>query len=59
MQTVRRLYLYLMAGIGLAVRSVWPGQLLAWCWTGPARSAARSSQVRSADVRDRLSLACR
>jgi hypothetical protein len=57
MPTVRRLYLYLMAGIGLAVASFGVVQLLALVLDRIAAFGGSVISSEGADVRDRLSLA--
>jgi hypothetical protein len=57
MQTVRRLYLYLMAGIGLAVASLGLVQLLALVLDQIGAFGGSVISGEGADVRDRLSLA--
>jgi hypothetical protein len=57
MQTVRRLYLYLMAGIGLAVASFGLVQLLALVLDRIGAFGGSVIASEGADVRDRLSLA--
>ncbi len=57
MQTVRRLYVYLMAGIGLAVASFGLVQLLALLLDRIGALGGSVISSEGADVRDRLSLA--
>jgi len=57
MQTVRRLYVFLMAGVGLAVASVGLVQLLTLVLDQTAASGGSVILGGGSDVRDRLSLA--